>query len=126
MAWQRCARSLLRACGGPGVFAAALLAPSSAAACLSSDSSSASAAHANPRAWLRDARDGDGALFERALGVRAEAGLPRLDNMLLFGACARVRRACTRREEGGGARPAALTFVSAYPPAFSCCRRKRQ
>ena len=39
---------------------------------------------ANPRAWLRDAREGDGALFERALGVPAAAGLPRLDNMLLF------------------------------------------
>lgn len=106
--WQRgCA--LLRACGGPGLFAAAVLAqPSSAASCLGLDGS-ASAAHANPRAWLRDARDGDGALFERALGVRAEAGLPRLDNMLLFGACeavragrarARGRRRAARR--GGG------------------------
>jgi hypothetical protein len=74
--WQRgCA--LLRACGGPGLFAAAVLAqPSSAAFCLGLDGG-ASAAHATPRAWLRDARDGDGALFERALGVRAAAGLPR-------------------------------------------------
>ena len=103
--WQRgCA--LLRACGGPGLFAAAVLAqPSSAAFCLGLDGG-ASAAHANPRAWLRDARDGDGALFERALGVRAAAGLPRLDNMLLFGACV-AGSVCRARARGGGGAEAA-------------------